>query len=82
MSLRPLNRDPTLMSGDYAKMFEIPSHQSNATFVANPYVLKNPACSRAMCFSLTHGQVPCRVGSDGDVVDYKAEGTLVTMAKK
>lgn len=58
MSLRPLNRDPKYMSGEYKEMFKIPSHDSNKRFVSNPYNPSNG--SDKTCFSLTEGARPCK----------------------
>lgn len=60
MSLRPLNRDPKYMNGEYKKMFKIPSHQSNKQFAANPYKPKTCECGDQVCFSLTKGALPCK----------------------
>ena len=59
MSLRPLNRDPRYMSGDYASMFNIPVHQSNANFASNPYKPGTCQPEDIVNFSLTQGGLPC-----------------------
>lgn len=78
MSLRPLNRDPMYMSGDYGRMFDIPAHQGNQAFVYNPYTPAKCSASKAVCFSLINGAIPCQFPSDNIVV-WRAMGDLGTI---
>ncbi len=75
-SLRPLNRDPKYMTGDYLKMFDIESIPSNKHFVSNPYKPGSCKCNDNVCFSLSHGAVACRPDATKTLV-YNAEGRMV-----
>lgn len=76
MSLRPLNRDPKYMSGDYKKMFKIASHDSNKHFAANPYKPGTCECGDQVCFSLTKGALPCKPDKTQMLV-WNAAGEVV-----
>lgn len=78
MSLRPLNKDPRYMSGEYKKMFDIDSHQSNDEFSKNPYVPGKCKCLDTVCFSLTKGAIPCLPNKTKMLV-WNAEGVVTTV---
>jgi len=75
MSLRPLNRDPKNMTGDYKKMFKIASHDSNKQFVSNPYKPGKCECSDQVCFSLTKGAIACKPDKTQMLV-WNAQGEI------
>lgn len=74
-SLRPLNRDPEYMTGDYASMFNLDVHAGNKKFAENPY--KSGSCKPTdrVCFSLTDGALPC-APDQTKIVSYGADGKL------
>jgi hypothetical protein len=81
MSLRPLNRDPKYMSGDYANMFDIPVHQSNQGFATRPYVPASCRPGDSVCFSLTNGSIACRPDQDSLLI-WRATGDLTSLSIK
>ena len=81
MSLRPLNRDPKYMSGEYANMFDIPVHQSNKGFAQNPYSQMRCGASKAVCFSLVNGAMPCQT-DDKNIIVWRAMGDLSVLPNK
>jgi len=79
MSLRPLNREPQYMSGDYAKMFNIPVHQSNQGFAMNPYRPGTSRPEQCVCFSLINGNVPCGQYDPNNINVWRTTGELAKL---
>lgn len=89
---RSVFRDPKLMTGDYAKMFDLEQHPANVHFVRNGYQTGKCQCGDMVCFSLTNGALACRpdkarmlvFNTEGDMVSVpiKHQGSHSTRASK
>ena len=80
-SLRPLNRNPKYMIGEYSKMFDIEQISSNKQFVSNPYKPDNCKCNDNVCFSLSRGAAACRPDNAKTLL-YSAEGKMLNITLK
>jgi hypothetical protein len=81
MSLRPLNRDPKNMSGEYSKMFELQVHAGNKEFSLNPYNPKDNSPASIPCFSLVHGAGKGKADME-KVIVWRASGDLTSLSHK
>ena len=81
MSLRPLNRDPKNMSGEYSKMFDLVVHKGNKGFALNSYNPQDNNPASIPCFSLIHGAAKGTVEMEKLVV-WRAGGDLTLLSQK